>query len=157
MSDTKRLYDAENTLMFMLDNSGSVQFMGSSLTLPIERRFGDIEGVRSYLREVRRRPWGHPQTPEPIVRVRKGWTKAHWENGVIAIPDGIGDRGWAMREVVVLHEYAHHVAWFEHGTTGHGGNFQSAFLDLLENAVGPEAAFVVRAGLGAATLPGIGH
>ena len=148
MSDTRRVYDAENTLLFMLDNGGTVQFLGSSLTLPVERRFGDLEGVRRYLREVRRRPWGHPQTPEPRVRVRKGHTKAHWSEDTIAIPDGIGERGWAMREVVVLHEYAHHVAWHEHAATGHGRDFQEVYLGLLENAVAPEAALIVRAGLG---------
>ena len=148
MSDTTRVYAAEDTLLFMLANGGTVRFMGSSLTLPIERRFGDLDGVRRYLREVRRRPWGHPQTPEPGVRIRKGGTKAHWANGVIALPDGIGAHGWAMREVVVLHEYAHHVAWYGFQSTGHGRTFQSIYLDLLENALGPEAAFIVRASLG---------
>ncbi len=148
MTDTRRVYAAENALLFMLDHGGTATFMGSSLTLPVERRFGDVDGVRRYLEEVRRRPWGHPQVPQPAVRVRKGHTKAHWEAGVIALPDGIGEKGWAMREVVVLHEYAHHVAWFARGVTGHGSGFQQVYLDLLEHAIGPEAAFVVRAGLG---------
>lgn len=151
MSDTRRVYAAENALLFMLEHGGSVQFMGSSLTLPVERRFGDLDGVRRYLGAVRERPWGSPDTPEPRVRLRKGVTKAHWESGVIALPDGIGQKGWAMREVVVLHEYAHHVAWYTQEVTGHGPVFQQVYLDLLENAVGPEAAFVVRAGLQAAT------
>jgi putative metallohydrolase (TIGR04338 family) len=148
VTDTRRVYDAENTLLFMLDHGGTADFMGSSLTLPVERRFGDVAGVRRYLEEVRRRPWGHPQVPQPAVRVRKGQTKAHWEAGVIALPDGIGEKGWAMREVVVLHEYAHHVAWFAHAATGHGRTFQEVYVDLLGHAVGPEAAFIVRAGLG---------
>lgn len=150
MTDTRRVYDAENTLMFLLDTgtAGTVEFLGSALTLPVERRFGDLAGVRRYLAEVQARPWGHGSVPEPGVRVRKGHTKAHWESGVIALPDGIGDRGWAMREVVVLHEYAHHVAWFEQGAVGHGTVFRGVYLDLLEHAIGPEAAFVMRAGLG---------
>ena len=147
MNDTRRVYDAENALLFMLDNGGTAQFMGSSLTLPVERRFGDLDGVRRYLALVRARPWGHPDTPEPVVRLRRGAAKAHWDAGVIALPDGIGEKGWAMREVVVLHEYAHHVTWFTAGATGHGHEFQEIYLDLLEHAVGPEAAFVVRAGL----------
>ena len=147
MSDTRRVYDAENALLFMLDHGGTASFMGSSLTLPVERRFGDLDGVRRYLAQVRTRPWGHPDTPEPVVRLRKGVAKAHWDDGVIALPDGIGAQGWAMREVVVLHEYAHHVAWFTASATGHGPVFQQVYLDLLEHAVGPEAAFVVRAGL----------
>ena len=147
MSDTRRVYDAEDTLLFMLDNGGTVQFMGSSLTMPVERRFGDLEGVRRYLAAVRDLPWGYPDVPAPTVRLRRGHTKAQWENGVIALPDGIGRKGWAMREVVVLHEYAHHVTWHTAGVTGHGQQFQHVYLGLIENAVGPEAAFVVRAGL----------
>lgn len=134
--------------MFMLDHGGTATFMGSSLTLPVERRFGDLEAVRRYLTEVRQRPWGYPQVPQPAVRERKGHARAHWSDGVIALPDGTGRKGWAMREVVVLHEYAHHVAWYEHGATGHGEQFLEVYLSLLEHAVGPEAAFVVRAGLG---------
>jgi putative metallohydrolase (TIGR04338 family) len=147
VNDTSRVYAAEDTLMFLLDNGGTAQFHGSSLTLPVERRFGDLEGVRRYLQEVRRRPWGYPAIPAPGVRLRKGHTRAHWAADTIALPDGIGARGWAMREVVVLHEYAHHVTWHLHGQTGHGPAFQDVFLGLLENAIGPEAAFVVRAGL----------
>jgi putative metallohydrolase (TIGR04338 family) len=143
-----KVYAAEDTLMFMLDHGGTAMFMGSSLTMPVERRFGDLDGVRRYLAEVRVRDWGYPQVPEPAVRLRKGHRRAHWSDGVIALPDGTGDRGWAMREVVVLHEYAHHVTWYAHGVTGHGQQFLEVYLGLLENAIGPEAAFVVRASLG---------
>lgn len=147
MNETRQLYAAEDSLLFLLDNDGPVQFLGSTLTLPVERRFGDLAGVRRYLTELRRRDWGHPDVPSPKVRLRKGHTRATWEAGTIALPDGTGDRGWAMREVVVLHEYAHHVTWHEYGLTGHGAPFQEVYLDLLHHAVGPEAAFVVRAGL----------
>ena len=147
MTDTQRVYAAEDTLLFMLEHGGTAQFMGSSLTMPVERRFGDLDGVRRYLAALRSRPWGFPEVPEAAVRLRRGHTKAHWENGVIALPDGIGGKGWAMREVVVLHEYAHHVTWHTAGVTGHGPVFQEIYLSLLANAVGPEAAFVVRAGL----------
>lgn len=147
MNETRRLYEAEDSLLFMLDHPGPVQFLGSSLTLPVERRFGDLDGVRRYLSEVRRREWGHPDVPAPKVRLRKGHTRATWEAGTIALPDGTGARGWAMREVVVLHEYAHHVTWHQKQVTGHGDAFQSIYVDLIGNAVGPEAAFVLQAGL----------
>lgn len=145
---SQRVYEAEDTLLFLLDNGGTVTFLGSSLTMPVERRFGDLEGVRRYLRALRELPWGYGGVPEPAVRLRKGHGRAHWSDGVIALPDGIGERGWAMREVVVLHEYAHHVTWHLRRETGHGQGFLEVYLDLLERAVGPEAAFVVRAGLG---------
>lgn len=147
MNDTARVYGAEDTLMFLLDNGGTASIHGSTITIPVERRFGDVQGVRRYLDEVRRRPWGHPDVPAPAVRVRKGHAKAHWSNGVIALPDGIGEKGWAMREVVVLHEYAHHVVWHLHRVTGHGAQFQQVYLDLLDQAIGPEAGFLLRAGL----------
>jgi putative metallohydrolase (TIGR04338 family) len=150
VKDTARVYAAEDTLMFLLEHPGTAQFQGSALTLPVERRFGDLDGVRRYLRELRTRTWGHAEVPSPTVRLRKGHTRAHWESdGTIALPDGIGAKGWAMREVVVLHEYAHHVAWHRHGVTGHGLAFQQIYLDLLEHAVGPEARFVVQVGLAA--------
>ena len=147
MTDTAAVYGAENTLMFLLENGGTAQVAGSSLTMPVERRFGDLAGVRRYLAQVRRRPWGFPDVPAPRVRLRKGHSKAHWEGDTIAVPDGIGDKGWAMREVVILHEYAHHVAWHRHGVTGHGSVFQDVYAHLLEHAIGPEAAFVFRVGL----------
>ena len=147
MNETGRVYAAENTLLFMLDHGGTAQFLGSSLTLPVERRFGDVDSVRRYLAEVRKRSWGHSDVPPPRVRVRKGHSKAHWADGTIALPDGTRERGWAMREVVVLHEYSHHVAWHKHAAGGHGTAFQEVYVDLLEHAVSPEAAFVVRAGL----------
>lgn len=148
MNETRQLYEAERTLMFMLERPGPVRFLGSSLTLPTERRFGDVASVRRYLAAVRDCSWGHPEVPEPVVRVRKGHNQADWTDGVIALPDGIGQRGWAMREVVVLHEYAHHVAWHTQGHAGHGQAFRQDYLDLLEHAVGPEAALILRAGLG---------
>ena len=148
MSQTTRVYAAEDTLMFLLDNGGTARLHGSTMTMPVERRFGDLDGVRRYLQRVRQFPWGHPDLPMPALRVRKGHTKAHWTDDTIALPDGIGEKGWAMREVVVLHEYAHHVVWHVHGLTGHGLQFQQVYLDLLEHAIGAEAAFVVRAGLG---------
>ncbi len=143
----KALYAAEDTLMFLLDNGGSATFMGSTLTMPVERRFGDIGSVRRYLLRVRECAWGYPEVPAPAVRLRKGHTRAHWSNDVIAVPDGIGAKGWAMREVVVLHEYAHHVTWHIHRVTGHGPQFQEVYLGLLENAIGAEASFVLRASL----------
>jgi putative metallohydrolase (TIGR04338 family) len=150
MTDTTRVYDAENTLMFLLDNGGTARVHGSSLTLPVERRFGDLDGVRRYVQEMRRRSWGYPDIPEPTIRLRKGHSRAHWAAGTIALPDGIGHKGWAMREVVVLHEYAHHATWHRHGDAGHGPPFQEVYVELLEHAIGPEAAFIVRAGLAGA-------
>lgn len=60
-----------------------------------------------------------------------------------------------MREVVVLHEFAHHVTWHTAGATGHGEQFQEVYLSLLENAVGPGGG-VCRARRSVAGRPGTG-
>jgi putative metallohydrolase (TIGR04338 family) len=72
------------------------------------------------------------------VRRRKGITKAHYERATqtIAIPDQVG---WAMREMVVLHELAHSVSW-----DGHGPQFVAANIALLESIMGPEMGRVMR-------------
>ena len=147
VNDTRRVYDAENTLLFMLDNGGTVQFLGSSLTLPVERRFGDLEGASLSARGPAKTV-GSPADSRTAGARAQGPHEGPLVRDTIAIPDGIGERGWAMREVVVLHEYAHHVAWHEHAATGHGRDFQEVYLGLLENAVAPEAALIVRVGFG---------
>ena len=57
-----------------------------------------------------RRQW--PEVAPLRVRARRAATAAHYENrdgaGVIAVPD-VGTADWAMRELVVLHEIAHHL------------------------------------------------
>jgi putative metallohydrolase (TIGR04338 family) len=51
--------------------------------------------------------------------------------------------GWAMRELVVLHELAHHL------TPGdqHGSAFVATFVELVAELVGTEAAFLLRSAL----------
>ncbi len=59
----------------------------------------------------------------------------------IAIPSAADGR-WALRELVVLHELAHHLD----GTTGpaHGRGFVLTLIELVGLVLGPEAAFVYR-------------
>jgi putative metallohydrolase (TIGR04338 family) len=47
-----------------------------------------------------------------------------------------------MREIVVLHELAHHLT--RHTAPSHGADFRSAFLDLLERVLAPEARFLLQ-------------
>jgi putative metallohydrolase (TIGR04338 family) len=149
--DTQRqhVYAAEQTLRKMLDRAqelglGTLQVAGSSIPVPVERKFGDLAAVQTYVDAVLARVApGYGANAHVAVRARKGARWAHYEllTQTIAIPPHESwDRSWAMRELVVLHEIAHHLTPMRH----HDGTFVAAFLDLVETFMGPEAAFVLR-------------
>lgn len=148
-SQRQRVYDAENGLRRMYNaaveiGNPVVTVGGITLTLPPEARFASIESIQSYVDRVRALPSiaaNHPRAGIPVtVRARQGDSRAHYENAraVIAIPDNLGS--WAMRELIVLHELAHHLAWGDQ----HGSRFAAAFLDLLGAVLGPEVELALR-------------
>ena len=55
------------------------------------------------------------------------------------MPDGRST--WALRELVVLHEIAHHLS---DADPPHGPEFIATFCDLAETVMGPEVAHVLR-------------
>ena len=137
---SKPVYDAEFELRFMLENGGAVEAYGSTLTLPIERKFGDIDGVQRYVDLV----WEGDNPP--AVRPRRGNTAAHYSRSKheIAVPDHVGSQhSWAMRELVILHEIAHAMTRGD----SHGARFCGVFVDLVSRFIGPEAGFILMAGL----------
>jgi putative metallohydrolase (TIGR04338 family) len=137
VSDYQRsaVYSAEDQWAASIDRGGAMDFHGSHVVMPEQRRFTDLDDVKTYVVEICGRHGMHP----PSVRHRKGGGRAHYEHaGVIAIPS---DQGWAMRESVVLHELAHHQA----AGMDHGPQFTAAMLRLVEAELGPEAALVLRA------------
>ena len=77
------------------------------------------------------------------VRARRGATAAHYERfddgAAIAVPDGRST--WALRELVVLHEIAHHLCDAE---PPHGPEFVATFCELAEAVMGPEVGHVLR-------------
>jgi putative metallohydrolase (TIGR04338 family) len=124
-----------------------VEFFGAHLTLPPEGRFGSVASVQRYVDDVLELPavrqrW---RRVSPLrVRVRRAATAAHYENrdgaGVIAVPDHrTGD--WALRELVVLHEVAHHLCRAE---PPHGPEFVATICELAELVMGPELGHVLR-------------
>ena len=138
------VYAAEDHLRGLLSRGGTIDFHGSLLDVPIERRFGDIDGVQRYLAAIREHPWGHSDIPAPQVVASRATTRATWtEPDTIAIPQ---QQDWAMRESVALHEYAHHVQFHRTGTTRHDRDFCQLLLDLIDNAMGPTTALLLRAG-----------
>jgi len=146
-----KVYAAEQVVHALFDRAGTaptLQIAGSTITLPPERRFADLPSVQDYADRVLGLAWVKDRWPVagPVtVRERAGDRQAHYERetATIAVPGVVrGDR-WALRELVLLHEVAHHLTW----TTGlgpHGPHFVAGYLELVDGVVGAEAAFVLR-------------
>lgn len=139
-SQRQKVYDSELVLRQIYDwavqaDSHAVTIAGVSMTLPPEAKFGSLESIQAYCDRVTTLIGARPVR----VRARKGDRAAHYERatGVIAVcPEG---RRWAMRELVVLHELAHHVS-----PGGHGPEFVSAFIDLMTVVMGAEVGLAMR-------------
>ena len=84
-----------------------------------------------------------PDVAPLTTRGRRGLTAAHYEvaGGVatIAVPER--RTTWALRELVVLHEIAHHVCRCE---PAHGPEFVATFTELAGLVMGPEVGHVLR-------------
>jgi putative metallohydrolase (TIGR04338 family) len=147
-----KVYAAEDFVRTLFDRaaehgSRSVEFFGTRLTLPPEARFASVQAVQRYVDEVLqlptvRRQW--PGVPPLRVRSRRAATAAHYENydgtGIIAVPDR-DTADWAMRELVVLHEIAHHLC---DTRPPHGSQFVTTMCALAESVMGPELGHVLR-------------
>ena len=151
-SQRAKVYAAEEFVRTLFDRaaehgSRSVEFFGAQLTLPPEARFGSVPAVQRYVNDVLalpsvRRQW--PKVPPLTVRSRRAATAAHYENqdgtGVIAVPD-LDAADWAMRELVVLHEIAHHLS---DAQPAHGSQYVATLCTLAELVMGPELGHVLR-------------
>lgn len=146
-----RVYAAEEFVRTLFDraaahSSRTIDFFGEQITLPPEGRFASVDAVQRYVDAVLSLPavaqrWPHCGAVR--VRPRRAVTAAHYENtgatATIAVPAA---ERWALRELVVLHEIAHHVG-DGHGPA-HGTAFIDAFCGLAEVVMGPEVAHVLR-------------
>ncbi|WNG82285.1 TIGR04338 family metallohydrolase [Mycobacterium sp. ITM-2016-00316] len=149
MRDSQRVkvYAAEEFVRTLFDRvaqhgNGSIDFFGTALTLPPEARFASVESVRRYVDDVLAMPAVRERWPgagQLAVRARRGQTAAHYESGTIAVP--AGDSTWALREMVVLHEIAHHLAG---PGAPHGREFVGAMTELAGWVMGPEVQHVLR-------------
>lgn len=142
-----KVYAAEEFVRTLFDRaaehgSGAIDFFGTALTLPPEARFASVESVRRYVDDVLAMPAVRERWPgagSVAVRSRRGQAAAHYESGTIAVPDR--HSSWALRELVVLHEIAHHLA---NGGAPHGREFVGAMADLAGWVMGPEVQHVLR-------------
>jgi putative metallohydrolase (TIGR04338 family) len=136
------MYQAEYRLRELYDNTVAlgnpvVELDGITLTLPPEAKFASAESLQRYVD----RAVGPRQI---MVRIKRNGS-AHYERytRTIAIPDT--RCGWAMREIVVLHELAHHLTHNQHvDAASHGPEFAATFIDLLARVMGGEAALALR-------------
>lgn len=148
MTTTTDLYHAEQELRRVLDRQSeipAITILGSTLTLPVEARFGDLASVQRYVDTVLGLPWVRAKyraaEGKVTVRERRGSKFAHYEHNTIAVPPHRRGGRWAMRELVLLHEIAHHLVPFSHE---HGSKFRDTFAELVEGCIGPEAAWLLR-------------
>lgn len=146
-----RVYAAEEFVRTLFDRASehgtrTVEFFGTNLTLPPEARFSSVESVQRYVDDVLglgsvRARW--PDATPLTTRARRGLTAAHYERdddgAAIAVPERRSS--WALRELVVLHEVAHHLCQAD---PPHGPQFVATFCDLAEAVMGPEVAHVLR-------------
>lgn len=139
-----RVYAAEQAWSMRLDaarlGARRAVVAGSNIVLPVEVRFGSLDAAARYAEDLLRR-W---DVPPVVVRARRGQARAHWEApGTVALPWPERGETWAMREAVVLHELAHHLAFHLDGEQGHGPAFPARLLELVGAALGEQAAFVL--------------
>jgi putative metallohydrolase (TIGR04338 family) len=151
--DTQRakVYAAEEFVRTLFDRAAEhgnrvVDFFGTQLTLPPEGRFSSTDSVQRYVDDVLAHPVVRNRWPGagPLsVRARRGATAAHYEcagdDAAIAVPDRRSS--WALRELVVLHEVAHHLNDAE---PAHGPGFVATYCELAEVVMGPEVGHVLR-------------
>lgn len=130
-------------MISVLDRGGVVDFHGSTFDLPRQRKFGDVAAAQRYLAALRQCSWGFGDTPAPRVRHRRGPGRAHWEApDTIALPQ---DAGWALTEMVLLHEYAHHVNWHRNRGTAHDQYFRETMISLVSGAIAAPAGTLLLA------------
>lgn len=146
-----KVYEAENLVHRIFDRSADfpvVEVADSRLTLPVERHFATLESVQAYVDAVLasaavRARW--PRAHLPVaVRERSGQQQADYQRltAVLALPLHAGNRAWALRELVILHELAHHLADTEE--EAHGPAFTERLIALTGEIVGEEAGFLLR-------------
>jgi putative metallohydrolase (TIGR04338 family) len=150
-----RVYSAEDQFSAILNRGGLIDFFGSRIQVDPQRRFGDIESVRAYVELVTQLiSTQYVGIGSPRVRIRRGATKAHYEYATKTIALPVADQ-WALRESVILHEYAHHLNAFlsTSGVSPHGPEFTATMLILVKNVLGESAALLLRTGYQEAGVP----
>lgn len=148
------VYGAEHQWSAVLDRGGLVDFFGSHIYVPVQKRFADIPSVQMYvdgvlaLDAIREE---YPNAGRVRVRERRGQSKAHYEPSAATVAIPMKDRAFG-RESTILHELAHHLSVSAGlpatptGTRWHGVEFRDSMLFLVSVVLGEPAALLLRAG-----------
>ena len=150
--ERRRTYDAEHIVRAISAAGGPVELYGTTVQWPVELRFGELDHVQAYVADVMAREWftrAYPHAAKVPVRVRhrKGDRFAHYDAAFreIAVNAPSNKVGWGMREIVVLHELAHHVISLEDFEgEPHGSWFRGVFVHLVREALGAEAGWILQ-------------
>ena len=153
-SQRQRLYDAEHQVRRQLElaaaGARTVTVGSSTIVLPLEVRFGSMNAVQRYSNGVRATDAFQERFPRaaatPLrLRVRRGDRHAHYEApDTIALNDPQHGSAWALRELVVLHEIAHHAAHHDlPPEPAHGAGYAGAFLRVVTDTMGPETGLLL--------------
>ena len=146
----EKVYSAEKQVWSALNRVGQVSmvdFFGSELALQPEKRFATIAEIETYASDVIAQWNRHYSTKisNVAVRRRKGEERAHYEfdTKTIAIPTATG---WALRELVCLHEISHHLTFIYHPKAAHHGpEFAGMYIEVVRLIMGDEVALLLRA------------
>jgi len=147
MDQTKEVYRSEDLLCQIIDQQHvhPQLLIGNSMVLvPNDRKFQTVANIQSYVNKVTDQQGVKAVTVVPKLHRGKGrqlWAHYDPSAGEIHIPMRAKGK-WAQREVVVLHELAHHLTWRE--PVGHGPKFAGKLLELIEEYIGLEAHFILR-------------
>jgi hypothetical protein len=140
-----RVYAAEKTLRWLYDHPASSHEIGGVIVqLEPEARFASLDSVAAYLDRVISHPaviveFG-PSAPIK-VRERRGEKAAHYEPNTATIAINTDGTRWALREIVLQHEIAHH---YSRTSPAHGPEFTATLTRLIELVMGPQAALALR-------------
>lgn len=150
----QKMYDAEQQvrrqLEFAAAGARTVTVAASTLVLPLEVRFGSIDAAQRYTDGVRSSGWFRARFPRaaaaPLtLRTRRGDASAHYEPpGTIALHEPQYGTGWSLREMVVLHEIAHHATHHDLSPQpAHSPGYAGAFVSIVAAAMGPETGLLL--------------
>ena len=106
------------------------------MNLPNERRFADLTEIEAYIALVQLRGWRWIPAQWQVKVSQHNLHTANYRNGTIYVPQLPVLFHLAARELVILHELAHHFTGLDYT---HGPQFVQAFLDLVHGML-PSAA-----------------
>lgn len=150
------VYAAEDLVARQLDraaaSSGLIRLHGSTITVEGDVKFGSLDAVADYCRRLPRQRWFTDRWPAaaaaPLtVRPRRGSKLAVYEApDTIAVHEPRYGTGWALRELVVLHEIAHHIVHHQADPTRlavHGPEFTGTMQQLVVGQLGPQVGWLL--------------